>query len=98
MPKQADIKFQQGKWVLTGELDFSNVMLLYEKSLLGIKESLELRFDFSQLMASNSAGLALIIEWIKLAKRHAKPIHFEHLPPKLIAIAKVAGMLPLIPD
>jgi ABC-type transporter Mla MlaB component len=61
MPKYADVTFQNNILSLSGELDFANVMSVYEKSLSYFKQAAELTIDFSRLSQSNSAGLALAV-------------------------------------
>ena len=75
-----------------GELDFSNVMAVYRKSLLQLANCPEFNFDFSQLKSSDSSGLALVIEWIKLAKQKNKRVRIRHLSQDLLSIARVAGL------
>lgn len=96
MQKTADIKFNNNRFCLTGELDCYNVMSVYEKSLTLINNSTELEFDFSSLKSSDSAGIVLIMEWIKYAKKHNKPLRFYSLSNHLISIAKAAGLDQLI--
>ncbi len=94
--KNADIIFQDHQFLVTGDLHFSNVMSLYEKSLPQLRLCSELSFDFSQLTSSDSAGLALIIEWIKFSKKNRKTIQFIHLSNAIVSIAKAAGINNLI--
>jgi phospholipid transport system transporter-binding protein len=89
---KADITLQGNQFHVSGDLNFANVMSIYQKSLSQVNQCSELIFDFSQLTSSNSAGLALIIEWIKLSKQISKPIHFNHLPDDIMSIAKAAGV------
>lgn len=88
--KQADIRFDNDRIFVLGDLDFSNVMSVYARSLTYLNQQTQLNFDFSQLNSTNSAGIALIVEWLKFAKAHRKPIHFYHLPADVNAIAKAA--------
>lgn len=92
MQKEANISFKDNKLFLQGELNFSNVMFVYEKSLPTLTSSPQYIIDFSELKSTDSSGLALITEWIKLAKKHHKRIQFLHLPNDLLLIAKAAGM------
>jgi phospholipid transport system transporter-binding protein len=92
MVKSADITFNGSHFLVTGDLNFSNVMSVYQKSLLDADKCSELIFDFSQLNSSDSSGLALIIEWIKLSKQKNKPIKFTHLSQDIMSIAKAAGL------
>jgi phospholipid transport system transporter-binding protein len=92
MQKFADITRQENKFLITGDLNFSNVMSVYEKSLPQLIKCPALVFDFSQLKSSDSAGLALIIEWIKLSKQQNKSIQFINLSNDIMSIAKAAGI------
>lgn len=92
MHKHADITLQQGKFLVVGDLNFANVMSVYQKSLSLLDNAQEWIFDFSQLHASDSSGLALIVEWIKHAKSANKKIQVLHLSHDLMSIAKAAGM------
>lgn len=96
MQKNADITFKENTFVLTGDLDFANVMSVYRSSLPAMIKNKELHFDFSQLKSSDSSGLALIIEWIKFATANHKSIRFSHLSKDLMSIAKAAGLDKLI--
>lgn len=98
MQKAADIIFQENIFFVAGHLNFSNVMSIYQKSLLELNKCSSFEFDFSQLKSSNSAGLALIIEWVKLAKQVNKPIRFFSLSQDLMSIAKVTGLSQLIEE
>lgn len=96
MVKLAEVKLQDTTLVISGDLDFTNVMSIYEKSLPLTFQCPELIFDFSSLKSTNSAGLTLLVEWIKLSKKQNKSIRFMHLPHEIISIAKAAdidGML-----
>ncbi len=96
--KIADITFDHQVCQVSGELDFSNVMSLYRKSLPQLEAREKLVFDFSQVKTSDSAGLALIIEWIKFAAVHNKSIQFNHVSSDMMSIAKAAGLDHFIPQ
>jgi phospholipid transport system transporter-binding protein len=100
----ANVTLTEGKFLVTGELSVYNVMSIYKKSMRQLamcrgknnKIKSVLYFDFTQLKASDSAGLALIIEWIKFAKRHHEELHFSALSDDIMSIAKAAGIHELI--
>jgi len=96
MLKTAEITFNNHTCLVSGELDFSNVMSVYAKSVPQLEASPKLEFDFSQVKSSDSAGLALMIEWIKFAARRNKPIHFSHVSRDMMSIAKASGLDNLI--
>ena len=86
------IAIQQGRLIVSGDLDYSTVMLLWNQSLPLIQSLNELKFDLTEVSSSSSAGLALLIEWIKYAKRTKKPIQFINIPEKLKSIISAAGI------
>ncbi|TAK77510.1 MAG: STAS domain-containing protein [Gammaproteobacteria bacterium] len=94
--KQADVTLQNNQILVSGDIDFSNVMSVYEKSLPLLSAAAEPRIDFSQVTSSDSSGLALVIEWIKLAGQQQKRIHIIHLSDDLMSIAKAARVGHLI--
>lgn len=92
MSKIADITLRDKTFFISGELNFANVMSVYEKSLPLIQQCPELNFDLAQLRSSDSSGLALFAEWIKLSKQQKKSIRFEHFSDSMLSVAKAAGM------
>lgn len=96
MQKVANVIFKDNQFSVSGELDFSNVMALYEKTLPQIEKCSALNFDFSEVKSSDSSGLALIIEWLRFAKQHQKSIQFTHISNEIMSIAKAAGLDSLI--
>lgn len=95
--KFVDISFQADAWYLEGELDFSNVMSVYLKSLPQLKHSKKISIDFSKLKTSNSAGLVLLLEWLKYAKQHKKNIELKNISPDILSIAQLARVDHLLP-
>lgn len=93
---RANIILDKDTLYVSGSLNFSNVMALYYKSLMHLSKCESIQFDFSHVKASNSAGLALIIEWLKYAKHHQKTIKLVNLNHDLLVIAKVAGLETLL--
>ena len=89
----ADIEqTETGHFKMTGRLDFETVPLVWEKSLALFKSCNSLDIDFSAVTHSNSAGLALLIEWMRSARSNKQPIAFHHLPVQMQEIAKVCGV------
>lgn len=86
------------QFALSGELNIANVMSIYEKIYMHLQSQPQchLKFDFSKLTCTDSAGLAFVIEWIKYAKKNKKTIEFFHFPQRLMLMAKAAGLADLI--
>lgn len=94
--KQANLTLKDNVFFVAGDIDFSNVMSLRQKSLAQFNHQSELAFDFSQVKSSDSSGLALVIEWIKLSKDSNKKIKLMHIPEDLMLIAKASDLDSLI--
>lgn len=98
MPKQpkkieADIEqVEAGRFKMTGTLDFETVPVILQKSLELFTACESLEIDFSAITRSNSAGLALLIEWMRNARANKQPIAFHHLPVQMQEIARLCGV------
>ena len=57
----------------------------------------EVHIDLAGVTRSDSAGLALLVEWLRLAKTHNIRLQFHNLPLQLREIARVSDLLPLLP-
>lgn len=82
---------------LSGHLDFTNVAKLFEDSKRIFKGKKELTFDLKGLLKSNSAGLALLLEWLSFAAKTGCIISFINLPKQLLEIAVVSGLDDVLP-
>lgn len=57
----------------------------------------EAHIDLAGVTRSDSAGLALLVEWLRLAETRNTRLQFHNLPPQLQDIARVSDLLPLLP-
>lgn len=92
MYSKADITSHGDTLHVSGVIDFSNANIIWEQSLPLLSSKSRFDIDFSKIESANSAALALLIEWIKYAKREKKPIQFHYLPKNLVSVASVAGL------
>jgi phospholipid transport system transporter-binding protein len=81
---------------VTGDLDFSSVVKLWKESLPMLASMRELTFDLSKVTFANSAGVTLLIEWLKYADREKKTISFTHIPASIVSLARISGVDGLI--
>jgi phospholipid transport system transporter-binding protein len=86
------IEYQQSSIVIIGELNFTTVVSLWNESLPKLAAYPSLHFDLAKVSTKGSGGVALILEWIKYAKRHNKPINFSNVPANLLSILSVSGI------
>lgn len=87
---------RSGCLVIQGNLNFETVMILWQESQPFFTQYDQLIFDFNEVVNSNSAGLALILEWKKLSIKLNKHIKFQNLPAQLSSIIDTASMHDLI--
>jgi phospholipid transport system transporter-binding protein len=86
------IEYKKDFFVISGELNFTTAVKLWNESLALMAKASQLNFDFSAVPSSNSAGIALLLEWVKYAKLHQKSIRFNNIPKQLRSIITVSGI------
>ena len=88
----ASITYQNERLMVSGDLNFNTVMNVWNNSLPLLNSGSDLQFDLSNVISANSAGLVLLIEWVKYAKKVGKAISFHYMPAQLNSIISVAGV------
>lgn len=92
---------RDGVYYLVGAIDFntSPALLLSSEALFSAHPNQVLTLNFTEIASTtNSAALAMIIEWLKLAARYHITLKFVALPEAVLSIAKVSGMIDLIQE
>jgi phospholipid transport system transporter-binding protein len=51
-----------------------------------------LEMDCSGVTESDSAGLAVLLDWLALAKRHGRRLSFKALPAPIAAVARLSNV------
>ena len=86
-----------GGYLLEGDLDFKVVPALIEEGRRCFQGETPVRVDLAGVEHANSAGLALLFEWLEQALKEGREMRFFHLPAALEAIARLSDALDLIP-
>ena len=95
---QADISSTgEGTFQVSGDLVFSTVAGLLEKSGLLLAEASDPIVDLASVVNCDSAGLALLLEWITVGTGAGKPVRFRNLPEALVGIARLSNAEKLLP-
>lgn len=76
---------------LVGEISHQSVLNVIDAHL-GFSSQGEVVVNFSGVERSDSAGLALMVRWARSAKKANATIHFEKVPQKLLALAKMSSL------
>jgi phospholipid transport system transporter-binding protein len=75
---------------VSGELTFATVRDALEMSQQLFSQSTALNIDLSEVTGTDSAGLALLIEWYRQASKANKPINFVAVPSQVRALATIS--------
>ncbi len=80
----------EGRFRVSGEMSFTSVPGLWEQSrhTLEAAKTDTLEIDLAAVEAFDSAGLALLVAWIRWAHQRSKIIQFAHMPAKLSELAR----------
>lgn len=88
-----------GRFALSGDLGFSSVMGLLRQSDPLFATCSEVVLDLSQVERADSAGLALLVEWLRRARRRGQRFRVLTLPQALADIAQVSNIITwLVPE
>ena len=81
-----------GNWLLQGELGFDSVagVLRHAGAMMTGKARLEV--DLRDVSRADSAGLALLVEWLRESEYAGNEIAFINVPDQLLSIARVCGL------
>ena len=79
-------------FVLSGTLTFESVPHVWKQSAAMFEKIPEVTLDMGNVSRSDSAGLALIVAWLRNARRQSATIRFRNVPEQLLAIAKTSRL------
>ena len=81
-----------GRIAVTGELTFASVRDARQLGVLVLESSRadRLVIDCAGVTRADSAGLAVLLDWLAWGRRKSRPITLKNLPASLVAIAKIS--------
>jgi phospholipid transport system transporter-binding protein len=79
-----------GRFKVRGPLDAETATALLERSEEAFRGSKSLEIDLGGVPEGDSAGLALLIEWIRLARKQKQQLQFKNLPTQIAALARIS--------
>lgn len=96
---QAKITQQQGQIAIEGELNMQTVPGISKQlaELMAQSDNGALELDLAGISRSDSAGVALLVEAMQIAKMSQRTLSFSHLPQQMKDIAGVSGLLDILP-
>ncbi len=79
-----------------GSLHFTTVSALLAAGIAAIDAGRAAVIDLAGVTKSDSAGLALLIEWLSVAKAASRPLRFENIPSQLQQLARLSEVEELL--
>lgn len=86
-----------GNFAAHGELVLGSIAPLFKESKQLFQETFPQSIDFSGVSRTDSAGVALLVEWFRQAKAQQREVHFVNAPAQMMAIIRVADLDDLLP-
>jgi phospholipid transport system transporter-binding protein len=88
----------KNRFRVDGDLTFESVPALWREGpahFAGIAAD-TLTVDLTAVRRVDSGGLALLVSWVRWARRHGVQVRFRRPPESLLALARAAGLSPLL--
>jgi phospholipid transport system transporter-binding protein len=81
-----------GRVVVTGELTFGTAREARQVGILVLESSRAERIvvDCAAVTRADSAGLAVLLDWLAWGRRRSRPLSLQNLPASLVAIARIS--------
>lgn len=86
----------EGRFELSGEMTFETAERILLESEEPFEQHTRIEVDLEGITRADSAGLALLLEWITWANHTVREIRFLSMPERVVAIARtteVEGLL-----
>jgi phospholipid transport system transporter-binding protein len=86
-----------GHYALEGVLDFATVTRVARDGMDLLRRDALVDIDLAGVVSANSAGLALLLEWLDFARARGARLTYRNLPDSLLRIAAVSNLATLLP-
>nr|VFK64220.1 MAG: phospholipid transport system transporter-binding protein [Candidatus Kentron sp. UNK]VFK71027.1 MAG: phospholipid transport system transporter-binding protein [Candidatus Kentron sp. UNK] len=82
----------EGEFSLSGELTFASVPSLWRKAKYPFPDTHGITLDLGGVIHSDSAGLALMVEWLRESNMRGATLAFQNIPTQMLSLARTAGI------
>jgi phospholipid transport system transporter-binding protein len=86
-----------GEYAVQGELTFATAAMALKATAGLFGRGAALSFDLGGVERADSAGVALLIEWVRHAAKSGAALRYHRLSEPLRAIIRVSGVEKVIP-
>jgi phospholipid transport system transporter-binding protein len=84
------IEKSAGIFLVEGDLTFFNLDKKSVSSFAFLKPRQKICLDLHKVTIADSAGLALLIEWIKLCQQKQTTLTYKNVPQQIITLAELS--------
>jgi phospholipid transport system transporter-binding protein len=79
-----------GRFAIRGAFGFRTVSAILERSRQLFHDVAVIKVDFSGVSEADSAGLALLLEWVSWARSARREMRFFEIPSQIRAVAEIS--------
>jgi phospholipid transport system transporter-binding protein len=79
-----------GRFAILGDLSFQTVVSVLEESKSLFSDHSIIELDLAGVQRADSAGLALLLEWVNWARNSAREVRFRNIPAQILSIAQIS--------
>ncbi len=83
---------EQSQWRLAGHVVFGSVSDLLKTAPDELFSDSQGVIDLANVERMDSAGLALLLEWLREARRQGGSLRFTNIPESIMSYARVCGL------
>ena len=94
MAARADLAIDEASIAIVGVLDFDSVVELNAEGQRWLQDiaPAQCRLDLARVTYSSSAGVALVLGWLRTAARAKKNLEIINMPSDMAALVRVSGL------
>jgi len=85
-----------GRLTVRGDLDFGNAPAALARGLALLGNAQDCEIDLSGVSSGDSAGLAVLIEWLASARERGATLRYTGIPAQMRAIARISALEDLL--
>ncbi len=86
------VSAKEGRVEIAGDLTFETVRGLRERGSELFRGNGDITLDLNAVTRADSAGLALMVEWLRQAKRMQARLQVVNMPNQMLAIARMSKL------
>lgn len=91
-------RLAEAEFRLEGELSFKSVPVLGDQEGVLFNNGEDTVIcDLSGIERSDSAGLALLVSWVRAARSRGKSLRLRAMPEQLLSMVRVSGLEAVLP-